>query len=185
MKDPKTLQEKLGESLQTNKFAIFLEIVVVFLPLYLGLAISDRLGIDQIPLGGDVVIKGGPILSLGMIISLVFLWLASRLRGVSWDYFGMTRPKSWFRTVLKSLGVALAVGTPPLLAALALGYFSNLFSSMTHYGTGPAPVLFGSGYVEISDWWKLGLVVSIVNIAIWILIGGAWWRLLGFWPLPS
>jgi DASS family divalent anion:Na+ symporter len=81
------------------------------------------------------------------------------------------------------LGVALAVGTPPLLAALALGYFSNLFSSMTHYGTGPAPVLFGSGYVELSDWWRLGFVVSIVNIAIWILVGAAWWRLLGFWPI--
>ena len=37
------------------------------------------------------------------------------------------------------LGVALVVGTPPLLAALVLGFFSNLFSSMTHYGTGPGP----------------------------------------------
>ena len=40
------------------------------------------------------------------------------------------------------LAVAVAVGTPPLLAALVLGFFSNLFSSMTHYGAGPAPVLF-------------------------------------------
>ena len=37
------------------------------------------------------------------------------------------------------LAVAIAVGTPPMLAALVLGFFSNLFSSMTHYGTGPAP----------------------------------------------
>jgi len=79
------------------------------------------------------------------------------------------------------LGVALAVGTPPLLAALVLGFFSNLFSSMTHYGTGPAPVLFGSGYVEISHWWRLGFVVSIVNLTIWLGVGGLWWRLLGYW----
>ncbi len=43
------------------------------------------------------------------------------------------------------LGVAIAVGTPPLLAGLALGYFSNLFSGTTHYGTGPATYLFRLG----------------------------------------
>lgn len=79
------------------------------------------------------------------------------------------------------LGVALAVGTPPLLAALVLAFFSNLFSSMTHYGTGPAPVLFGAGYVPLADWWKLGLAVSVVNIIIWLTVGGLWWKLLALW----
>ncbi|MCJ7629101.1 MAG: anion permease [Longimicrobiales bacterium] len=79
------------------------------------------------------------------------------------------------------LGVALVVGTPPLLAALMLGFFSNLFSSMTHYGTGPAPVLFGAGYVEVSDWWRLGFVVSLANLGIWLGVGGLWWRFLGLW----
>jgi len=79
------------------------------------------------------------------------------------------------------LGVALAVGTPPVLAALLLAFFSNLFSSMTHYGTGPAPVLFGAGYVEVTDWWRLGLVVSVVNIAVWWGVGGLWWKVLGMW----
>ncbi|MGW8266785.1 MAG: anion permease, partial [Longimicrobiales bacterium] len=79
------------------------------------------------------------------------------------------------------LGVALALGAPPLLAALVLGFFSNLFSSMTHYGTGPAPVLFGAGYVEVQDWWRLGLVVSLVNLAVWLGAGGIWWRVLGLW----
>ena len=79
------------------------------------------------------------------------------------------------------LGVALVLGTPPMLAALVLAFFSNLFSSMTHYGTGPAPVLFGAGYVEVGDWWRLGLVVSLVNLAIWLGVGGVWWRVLGMW----
>ena len=79
------------------------------------------------------------------------------------------------------LGVALAVGTPPLLAALVLGFFSNLFSSMTHYSTGPAPVLFGAGYVKLADWWKLGAVVSVVNIVIWLGIGGIWWKIIDLW----
>lgn len=79
------------------------------------------------------------------------------------------------------LGVALAMGAPPLLAALVLAFFSNLFSSMTHYGTGPAPVLFGAGYVEVVDWWRIGLVVSFVNLAIWFGVGSIWWKLLGIW----
>ena len=79
------------------------------------------------------------------------------------------------------LAVALAVGTPPLLAALVLGFFSNLFSGMTHYGTGPAPVFFGTGYVELGDWWKLGGLLSVVNILIYFVAGGLWWKVLGIW----
>jgi DASS family divalent anion:Na+ symporter len=79
------------------------------------------------------------------------------------------------------LATAVALGAPPLLAALVLAFFSNLFSSMTHYGTGPAPVLFGAGYVRLADWWRLGAVISVVNITIWLGLGGLWWKVLGLW----
>ncbi len=79
------------------------------------------------------------------------------------------------------LAVAIVVGTPPVLAALVLAFFSNLFSSMTHYGTGPAPVFFGSGYVEMGDWWRIGALISVVNIIIWLGAGGIWWKILGLW----
>jgi DASS family divalent anion:Na+ symporter len=80
-----------------------------------------------------------------------------------------------------SLAVALALGAPPFLAALALGVSSSLFASLTHYGTGPAPILFSSGHVSLGTWWRIGFLVSIVNIVIWIGIGAAWWRVLGLW----
>jgi len=79
------------------------------------------------------------------------------------------------------LGVALAAGTPPLLAALVLGFAGNLFSSMTHYGTGPAPVFFGAGYVPLGVWWGLGAVLSVVHVLIWGIAGGLWWKLIGLW----
>jgi DASS family divalent anion:Na+ symporter len=79
------------------------------------------------------------------------------------------------------LGVSLALGTPPLLAALVLGFFSSLFGGLTHYGTAPAPILFGSGYVPLSTWWRVGAIVSAAQIAIWLGIGGIWWRFLGIW----
>ena len=40
---------------------------------------------------------------------------------------------------------------------------------------------FEAGYVSLADWWKLGALVSVVNITIWLGIGGAWWKLLGLW----
>ena len=79
------------------------------------------------------------------------------------------------------LAAALAAGAPPLLAALALAYFSNLNAGITHYGTGSAPVFFGSGYVSQADWWKIGFLISILNLAIWLGVGMWWWKLLGIW----
>jgi membrane protease YdiL (CAAX protease family) len=104
-----TRREKLGDILQTNKLVIFSEIVAVFLPLFLGLAISDRMGRDHVPLGGELVLRQGPLVYLGLIISLLLLWAAARLRGASWGDSGLRRPKSWFPAVLMSLQVALAV----------------------------------------------------------------------------
>ena len=79
------------------------------------------------------------------------------------------------------LALALAVGTPPVLAALVLAFFSNLFAALTHYGTAAAPILFGSRNVDSLDWWRLGALVSVVNVAIWLGAGSLWWRLLGLW----
>jgi len=62
-----------------------------------------------------------------------------------------------------------------------LAFFSNLFASLTHYGTAPAPILFGGGHVTLGAWWRVGAIVSVVNIAIWLGIGLPWWRLLGLW----
>lgn len=76
---------------------------------------------------------------------------------------------------------ALATGAPPLLAAFVLAYFSNLNAGMTHYGTGSAPVYFGVGYISQSTWWKIGFIMSAVNVVIWLTIGMFWWKIIGFW----
>ncbi len=77
--------------------------------------------------------------------------------------------------------LALSFGTPPLIAALVLAFFSNLFGGLTHYGCGPAPVLFGAGYVKITEWWRLGFIVSVLNILIWLSVGALWWKLIGLY----
>ena len=77
--------------------------------------------------------------------------------------------------------VILAAGTPTYLAVLSLAYFSNLSASLTHYGTTPAPIYFGAGYTSQRTWWTLGLITSFITIAIFGLVGFAWWKILRFW----
>ncbi len=79
------------------------------------------------------------------------------------------------------LVVMLASGAPPALAVLGLAYASNLQASLTHYGTTPAPIYFGSGYVTQREWWTIGFVISLVTLSIWGIVGLAWWKLLGWW----
>ena len=77
--------------------------------------------------------------------------------------------------------VATGIGAPPLVAALALGYFSNINAAMTHYGTGPAPIIFGAGSLSQAAWWRVGLILSFVHVLIWLPIGLLWWKIIGLW----
>jgi DASS family divalent anion:Na+ symporter len=79
------------------------------------------------------------------------------------------------------LATAIGVGTPPLLAALVLGFVSSLFGGLTHYACGPAPVLFGGGYTSLGSWWRIGALAAVANIVIWGVVGGAWMKVLGIW----
>ena len=75
----------------------------------------------------------------------------------------------------------ISVGVPPKLAVYSLMCLANLPAGLTHYGTTTGPILFSQGYVSLADWWRTGAIVGAVNLAIWIVVGLAWWRVLGFW----
>ena len=77
--------------------------------------------------------------------------------------------------------VAVGLGAPPVMAALALGVFSSLNAATTHYGTGPAPIIFGAGYLTQPQWWRIGFLMSIVHLGIWLPIGFLWWKVIGLW----
>lgn len=79
------------------------------------------------------------------------------------------------------LAVTVAVGAPAGLTVLVLTYFANLSAGLTHYGTTPAPVYFGLGYVTQKRWWTIGLIASVLNILIWATVGSVWWKFLGWW----
>lgn len=75
----------------------------------------------------------------------------------------------------------MALGAPPLPFALLMAAASSLMMTLTHYATGTSPVIFGSGYTTLGEWWKAGFVMSVVLLLVWALAGGVWWKLLGYW----
>ena len=42
------------------------------------------------------------------------------------------------------------------------------------------PLRFFTSF-ELSNWWKFGALASVINILIWAVVGGLWWKLLGLW----
>jgi DASS family divalent anion:Na+ symporter len=74
-----------------------------------------------------------------------------------------------------------AVGVPPLLAVYSLMCLANLTAGLTHYGTTTGPILYSANYVTFGEWWRAGFAVSIVNLVVWLTVGFAWWKFLGYW----
>lgn len=115
-------------------------------------------------------VRGWPWLPALAVLLLVYLYSQYGFAGLTAHVSAMFVP---------FLTVAVAVGAPPLLAALTLAFFSSLCVSLTHYGGGPAPVYFGAGYVDLKTWWRIGFLVSVVNMVIWLGVGPFYWKALG------
>jgi len=67
----------------------------------------------------------------------------------------------------------------PFMLMMAAG--SAIMMTLTHYSTGTSPIIFGSGYVSMATWWRVGFVMSVVNLLVFLVIGSVWWKLIGFW----
>ncbi|MDK9300439.1 anion permease [Propionibacterium freudenreichii] len=79
------------------------------------------------------------------------------------------------------LATALALGAPPMLAAMSLAYTALLSMGLTQYSGGPGPALFGSGYNSTGRWWGVSFLCSIPSLLIWFVVGGAWFKVIGWW----
>jgi len=77
--------------------------------------------------------------------------------------------------------VAKGVDLNPLLIVGVFAYFSNLCGCLTNYSTGPVIIYFGNGYLLPISWFKIGFLVSIYHIIIWLGAGSIWWRIIGWW----
>lgn len=79
------------------------------------------------------------------------------------------------------VSVAVAAGVPALTAAMMLGCANGLSGAMTHYASGPAALIYGSGYVKTSEFLRVGLICGLVTVTIFLTVGLGWWHLIGLW----
>ncbi len=83
--------------------------------------------------------------------------------------------------VLALLGVFLDVGirggVPALLMAFGLLFASSYFSVITPQGGSQNVIFVGSGYLTQRELYKLGLLVTLMFLAIFLVLGTAWIRL--------
>eukprot|EP00891_Asterochloris_glomerata_P005359 jgi/Astpho2/5359/Aster-05904 len=79
------------------------------------------------------------------------------------------------------LSMMLTAGVPGVLAALSLAYISNLFGSITHYGSGQGAVYYGAGYLSLKEVFSVGALMAVVNLLIWGVVGGLWWKVIGLY----
>ncbi|WP_442772986.1 DASS family sodium-coupled anion symporter [Paenirhodobacter enshiensis] len=89
---------------------------------------------------------------------------------------------------ISAMMMALLTVGAALIPAEYVGFYmlmmvaaSSLMMTLTHYATGTSPIIFGSGYVSMERWWAVGLLMCLVELAVFAVAGGLWWKVLGYW----
>ncbi len=85
--------------------------------------------------------------------------------------------------MLAFLGVGALLIPPdyviPFMLMMTAG--SAIMMTLTHYATGTSPIIFGSGYVTLGTWWRVGFVMCVFELLVFATVGMAWWSVLGYW----
>ena len=70
------------------------------------------------------------------------------------------------------LAAAMVVpGMDLKLVAVGMCYTLGLMGIITPYATGPSPIYYGTGFIKMKDFWRLGLIFGVIYIGTFLLIG--------------
>ncbi len=72
------------------------------------------------------------------------------------------------------LGVAMNSGVPPTLIALMLLFATNFFAAITPQGSSANVLCAGSGYLTQGDMYRMGGIITLTNLLIFMIIGTPW-----------
>jgi DASS family divalent anion:Na+ symporter len=161
------------------------------------LLLTSVLTVDDIALQGDTLVTFLWLAVLfamsGQLNELGFMGyagqrLASHMGGLSWPvtyvllvviyvaihYMFVSQSSQ----VLALLGVFLDVGVrggvPAPLMAFALLFASSYFSVITPQGGSQNVIFVGSGYLTQRELYRLGLLVTLFFLAVFMVVGTAW-----------
>ena len=77
--------------------------------------------------------------------------------------------------------ITININFEPIIIVALIAYFSNLSGCLTNYSTGPVIIYFGNGYSSASNWFKIGFLISLYHLIIWLGFGSLWWKVIGWW----
>jgi len=114
--------------------------------------------------------------------------LASRLGGLSWPvlyvtlialyvglhYFFVSQTSQMLALLAVFLDVGIRGGVPAALMAPGLLFASSYFSVITPQGGSQNIIFVASGYLRQGELYKLGLIVTIAFMAVYLVIGTPW-----------
>ena len=114
--------------------------------------------------------------------------LAQGLKGLSWPvvyvalvvlyvllhYVFVSQTAQMLALYSVFLGVAMESGVPPMLMALMLLFATNFFAAITPQGSSANVLCAGSGYLAQGDMYRMGGMVTLANLLIFLVIGTPW-----------
>ena len=77
--------------------------------------------------------------------------------------------------------IAQQAGAPALLMVPLIAYLSSLCGCLTNYSTGPFIIYFNQGHIAPARWFRIGFLVSLFHLVIWVGLGSVYWKLIGWW----
>ncbi|MEQ4618216.1 MAG: DASS family sodium-coupled anion symporter [Corticimicrobacter sp.] len=160
--------------------------------------LSEKSAWDTLIWFGALVMMAGQLNKHGVIS-----WFSEGLRsgivssGMSWEmaasvlvliflfshYFFASTTAHISAMMLAFLTVGVSLIPPEYVNVfmLIMAASSCIMMTLTHYATGTSPIIFGSGYVTMGKWWQVGFVMAVCELIIFAVVGGIWWKVLGYW----
>jgi citrate:succinate antiporter/L-tartrate/succinate antiporter len=106
-----------------------------------------------------------PTMALILLVTL-FFW-------IHYFFSSITSHTAAVLPVVLAVGTGIAGMPLPTLTLLCV-YSLGLMGVISPYATGPAPMYFGSGYIDKGDFWKFGLIFGLIYFAGLIAIVLPW-----------
>lgn len=116
--------------------------------------------------------KGAGLLLAGCILVLAYYYIHYFLTSVLVHIQAFFIP---FALVLVGLGAS------PLVTTMLLALLTCVSPATTHYGTGTASIYFSTGFLTQREWWRIGFLISVFEILVYVVVGLGWWKLLGMY----
>ena len=114
--------------------------------------------------------SGMPWMTMLIVLSLVYTFAHYLLASNSAHIMALFAA---FATIL------VAAGAPVLGVLILLGALCNSASFLTHYGCGVTPIFFGAGFMGQGEWWKIGFIITVMHIVVWMGVGLLVMKMLG------